>query len=514
MLRGNQSVQFDLAEPRALELTQERQESRFLWPPLILVIVLLWLVPLGSSLGLDETGNYWVIKDGLVTAAARSNQWSGGQSLLFDALVVAARHIGGDHDFVYRIPSVLAMVLALFFLYKIGTRLAGQLAAMFACLAFASMREVVYVASTLRPYALGLAFVTGAVWALIRWFDSGKRLYGVAYAILAALTIYAHYFLGAMFVVHGIYGLARIRRRDTVVRLRELVVAICLSGAMILPLVPQFMWLLASRAQHSDLGSPTFGDVGDVLKSIVPPLLAGSLALGVLLSIAQRRPITFVRDARLDSGWLLVTWAAAPPLLILLVSLVGDTSIFAGRYYIAAAPGIALLVGALLRLLGPASVRRSIAASVAICAVVQMGVGEHFKRGTTNFRDAVAAVNARVGSSATPVVVESMFSEGSSLAEIRNPRLADVLFAPYVRYPLAGRVVRLPAFLRPDVEQYLDEHVVPILSGSRKFFVIGLAQAAFYRNWLAGRLHTLGFVSRLDGDYGGVDVYIFQREGR
>lgn len=35
----------------------EREECRYLWPPLVLSIVLFWFVPLGSSLGLDESGN-------------------------------------------------------------------------------------------------------------------------------------------------------------------------------------------------------------------------------------------------------------------------------------------------------------------------------------------------------------------------------------------------------------------------------------------------------------------------
>ena len=49
-----------------------RNEARYLWPPLILGIVAVWVVPMGSSLGLDESGNWWVIKDGLAAMIERA----------------------------------------------------------------------------------------------------------------------------------------------------------------------------------------------------------------------------------------------------------------------------------------------------------------------------------------------------------------------------------------------------------------------------------------------------------
>ena len=58
----------------------EWEETRYLLPPLILGIVLLWIVPMGSSLGLDESGNWWVVKDGVREMLARARVWPGGQS--------------------------------------------------------------------------------------------------------------------------------------------------------------------------------------------------------------------------------------------------------------------------------------------------------------------------------------------------------------------------------------------------------------------------------------------------
>src|SRR6266404_9171016 len=94
------------------DVASEQAESRFLWPPIIIAVVLLWIVPMGSSLGNDEASNWWVVKDGLKQAVARANSSQslpGSQSILYNLLPIAARAIGGDSEIVLRFPSVLAM---------------------------------------------------------------------------------------------------------------------------------------------------------------------------------------------------------------------------------------------------------------------------------------------------------------------------------------------------------------------------------------------------------------------
>src|SRR6266446_3069597 len=191
-----------------VDLAAEREECRFLWPPIILVVIFLWVVPLGSSLGLDETGNWWVAKSGLRAAAtARMGLWPG--SLAYDLVVMAARRIGGDNEIVLRLPSVFAMAGTAFLLYGLGRRMIGPLAGMFACLAFVSMRDVIYQASNLRPYSLALYCLVGAMLALVNWLDAGGLRHAVTYATLAALTVYFHSLFGVMFVIHALYVFLR-----------------------------------------------------------------------------------------------------------------------------------------------------------------------------------------------------------------------------------------------------------------------------------------------------------------
>src|SRR5207253_1569379 len=73
--------------------------------------VALWVVPIASSLWLDETGTYWVIKDGLAPAIHRSLAIQ-GQSPLFYLLELGALRLGGLHESTLRVPSVIAMAVA------------------------------------------------------------------------------------------------------------------------------------------------------------------------------------------------------------------------------------------------------------------------------------------------------------------------------------------------------------------------------------------------------------------
>ena len=486
----------------------EREECRYLWPPLILTIVLLWFVPMGTSLGLDESGNWWVIKDGFQAMLQRARVWPGGQSVLFNSLVMAARSIGGHSDFVMRIPTVLAALGALYLLYRLGRKLFGPLAAMFSCLVFVTMREVVYVASTVRPYSLAILLVIGAMLCLVNWLDTGRFRYAAGYVLLASLTLYATFLYALMFLVHAAYALVRLRLQRSAVSARGLLAAWIASGVLLLPLATQILASFASRDKDTYLSVPP---IDTALGSVIPALLAGAVGLALLLALVLRRPFGFSAVSGSTEAGLVAIWALAPPGILLALALFTDLQLFAGRYYLENAPGVALAAGMLLCRLEPAAIRRLVAAIISVCGVLLYGVNEHFMRGLFDYRGAVAAVREQVGDSRTPVIVVSGYFEGRDLPGIFDPALLDVFFAPVLRYRMPGELILAPQVLTHKTEDYLEHVVATKLQNQRRFLLVGLFASEFYRSWLESRCRDLGFTDRLYGNYSGVSVFLFER---
>src|SRR5439155_2211525 len=139
----------------------------------------------------------------------------------------------------------------------------------------------------------------------------------------------------------------------------------------------------------------------DLLTSVVPPLLVGSVGLGLLLWTLARQPISMwggppgpqpaSRPAIFLAAWILI-----PPALIFAISLLTDTRVFSERYYLSSVPGLPLAAGAILRIVQPARARLFLASALAVCSILVLGVNEGFARGTHDWRGAVAAVNELV----------------------------------------------------------------------------------------------------------------------
>jgi len=483
----------------------EREESRYLWPPLILSIVLLWFVPIGTSLGLDESGNWWVVKDGFKIMLERSRIWPSGT--LFNSLVIAARSLGGDSDVVMRIPAVLAALGAVYLLYRLGNKLFGPLAAMFSCLVFVTMRSVVDVASTVRPYSLAILLVIGAMLCLVNWLDTGRSRYGVGYVFLASLTLYATFLYAIMFLVHAAYALVRIRARESAVSVRALIAAWLASGVLLLPLVPEILASFASRGNHSYLGVP---GVYAAFWSVVPPLLAGIVGATLLLFLFVRQPFRGSAIPSSMGAWLIAMWALLPPGILLVLALFTNLQLFADRYYLENAPGVALAAGMLLSRLEPAAMRRFIAAALAIGAFLLHGLSERFMRGADDYRGAVAVVRQEVADSRTPVIVTTGFIEGSTLSDVLNPAMSEVLFSPVRRYRMPGELVAAPIVMDREAEDYMEHLVTTKLQNQPRFLLVGPYTSEIY-GWLEGRCRILGFTARGYKQFGDVRVSLFER---
>jgi 4-amino-4-deoxy-L-arabinose transferase-like glycosyltransferase len=464
-------------------------------------IAILWVLPMGSSFWLDETATYWVIKDSFGEAMHRCMEWV-GQSPLHCSIEWLVLQVGGPHEWVLRLPSVLSGIGAAWLLFKLARRLFDVQVAQLAVLFFVCSELVILAACDARPYAMGIFLLLGSAWLLLRWLETGKLIHGMGYAMATALCIHAHYFMGPVVAVLGIYGIIRAWREGRV-RPWWMLVAWAGAGMLVMPLLPQLKHYYLDRAAHSFSDTP---QPGDLVMSLAPPGLA--TALGVGLCIAQRIPGRGTRGGMSRYGGLMLAaaWALAPTVVLFTISVATPVKLFVPRYYFSSIVGVCMLAGWLVASLVPASRQRLVVGVGVVLSVVLYASARHH---TQDFRGAMNLTRAQAGPS-VPVLVVSGFVEASDPKAFDDVMLREVLFSPQEMYPPGGELVRLPYRLDEKSKAYM-EGLIPSLAQSDHLFLVVMSNGLSFEPWLTGRLVEKGYRSKCVGEFGTVIVYRFER---
>jgi hypothetical protein len=493
------------ASPPAVSKTVDAWETYWAAILLLPAVLLLWFLPARSSFWLDETATFWVIKDGLGATLTRSMYWS-GQSPLYYVTAWLALLAGGHNEWILRMPSLAAMFAAAWLLFNLAARLFNRAAAMSAVLAFICSEQVAFAAADARPYALGLCFLLGAALMLVQWLDSGLVRDAVGYSLFSVLAVYTHCLLALALLVFAVYAVYRVAGQGRT-RLWTLLAAWTLSGVLILPLAEQFSQFYRNRAAHSFAGTP---GLGDLLTGIAPPVVSLPVVLSVLAGWFSFRGLKNRRDSETPNVLMAAAWALLPPLFCFLLSVFTETKLFVPRYYIAAAPGLALLAGWAIRSATACTARRIAAPAMFVAAVLSSGIPFH---GGEDWAGAMRAVRSVAGDSDMPVLVVSGFVEATDPSALDDPRIREVLFAPLTMYPPAGTIVPLPFCLDRESIAYLERVLPAALENQTQFLFVSGWNGMTFEPWLRKRLADRGFRSESLGNFGNVGVYLFSAGG-
>src|SRR4051794_34897958 len=167
-----------------------RFHARFLWAVTILSGGVLWLRPIASSFWEDELVTWWVI-DGSFREMLHRSYALQGQSALYYPVAWFVRHVG-QPEWVLRLPSLVALVVAAYLLFRLATRLLDRELGRMAVLGFVLWPGIGFEASNARPYAIAVLITIASVLALVLWLDRASRTGMVIWILLAALIAYAH----------------------------------------------------------------------------------------------------------------------------------------------------------------------------------------------------------------------------------------------------------------------------------------------------------------------------------
>jgi mannosyltransferase len=398
-----------------------------------------WIPRLLRSFWVDEAGSYWMAHEGLVRAVQKTWHWP-GQSILYSAIASLFCFDGSPlRDTLLRLPSVVGLALAAYFVYRIGEKRIGKHAGLAAVILFVFHPSVIDLAPMARPYALAMAAVSASCWALDEWVASRSRKHLLYYVAASVLVIYLHYFFAVILGIQALYLLYVFLIEGRRQHFGAAIVAGMVVLVSVAPLIPHLRLLVNERHTLPFAPPPTRGDLAADLAPSV--LIAGTLVAGCILLLIwpeQRRGM-----AQTDRPFLflLSVWWLIGPLLFMAVSKVTTMRIFVPRYLAFSLPAQALLFAYLgYRLFGASGARVWALLSVVLFAANPL-TAVRGAQGPDELLPVVRLVRAEAN---VPVFFPSLLQESLFYDWRAGNRPDSYLFAPLVAYPIENPLLPLP----------------------------------------------------------------------
>jgi hypothetical protein len=475
---------------------------------LLLCFGRLWLMGLPSSFWVDEMGTVFVVQHGADHPSfAVAPQVPDS---IYYWLPKAAARLFGASEIAYRIPSILAAALALFFISRIAARLIHPRAAWFAAFACLGLRDFNEHAADARPYALGMCVGAACVWFLVRWLDSGRIKDAVLFVLPAALLWRVHLIYWPFYIVLALYAAVRVERRETPVRWWGALGAFAAVGVLLIPVALRALALMRHAQAHVILALPSMHHFEWTLRWKLP-LLAGGIAWLLGRALAWKpdgKPLSKSALVLVFGWWLIL------PFCLLFFSYATGASVYVERYFSLSLPGLALAATFAVRPFFGAVNWKPMTALLGIGAIALLGQWHYLwlPHQHSEWRGAAALVNRIAPDSAVPVICTSPFVEAQSPNWRPDYPLPGFLYAQLPVYPVHGQILLFPFETSPDAEQYAGRLVGDgTLTRAGRFAIYGSAgNVRFWRKWLGKRQELAAWTSHLTV-FGDVYVVEFRR---
>jgi 4-amino-4-deoxy-L-arabinose transferase-like glycosyltransferase len=159
------------------------------WIAAALLLASVWVPRLFRSLWVDEAGTFFMAYRGPLEAIRVTAHWP-GQSILYAVIASFFAFNGGPvRDVALRIPSLVGVLLAALFLYRLAEKGVGKHAGFLAAVIFLFHPTAIILGTQARPYALALAAVAGSCLALYEWVENRERRYLFGYVVASTLIV-------------------------------------------------------------------------------------------------------------------------------------------------------------------------------------------------------------------------------------------------------------------------------------------------------------------------------------
>ncbi len=478
-----------------------------LWGVLVLLAVLLWTPHLLRSFWVDEAGTYWMAHEGAWAAVRKTQLWP-GQSILYSWIASFFAVSGGPfRELLLRVPSILGMCAASWFLYRLAQRAIGRGAGILSVALFIFNPVSLEICSQARPYALALAAVSASLFALYAWIENRRRTDLLGYVIASALIVYLHYLFAVVFLVQAVYVFFVMAVDRRTHRWPELIAAWAAVALLVAPLIP-YLRLLLHEAHTLPFSAPP--SPADLTDWLLPSFASAGLLLSAFLVQwiapgSMRKPVALARSLQV---LLLLLWLAGPVMLWIL-SKRSAMHMFVPRYLTYSLLGQSLLLAyAGYTLFGAAAARVWILVAILLTTGAPSTIRAGSLAGFTELMPFMRVIRAESADGTPPVFFRSELPESDFYDWRAGLAPNSYLYAPFVAYPMSNRLLPLPYTLSADAKAHISEVIRTELPGVPK--VLWISFRGLGQEWMTERMRAAGYQAR-SVTPNGFTVVVFER---
>lgn len=465
----------------------------------IAVSVSVWFIAVHAPLWLDETGSFWVIKKGLSQITHRL-------ILSFPAyfyILWFSTKIIGTSEIALRVPSILAMLGAVYLLYLAARELFERDVAFIAAIIFCLHPIVVFESIDVRPYAFAVLATNAAILILLRLRRCSSNWLAALFGLTAAWIVWFHYIFGAILPALVLCFFV-VKNGDRKTLWRQFGFALVAFALAFLPVIPGLQYMFRTSGTHVFEEAP---HLEDLVWTLAPGWLLLIFAMTALIAAARTRSDQQVHL----QGWhiLVCVSLALIPILILYGMSVG-TSIhcFVARHRLVAIPGISLCWALALSPFRSRALRLLFCVAFVAATAYQYYSSPSSGQHGYTWKYALEYAEKNASSDGAPVLICSDLPE-SDYAPMPLDSVKDSSFlAPLSYYRLSVPVVSLPRALNGEAMRVGSQFLQDAAQRHERFLALAFERSYKTLDWLAQNAATTHSVRKL-GVFDGVEVLEF-----
>ena len=455
----------------------------------------IWFFAIRAPLWLDETHSFWQISAGFWQIMPRR----GGLPPAYYFILWLNTKIIGTSEIALRIPSVLAMLAAVYLLYRSARELFDRDVALVTAAGFCVHPLVVFESIDARPYAFAALAINSAIFMLVRLRHSNSNWLSAAFGVAAAVITYFHLLFGAILPVLALCFL--VAKADNVKTLvRQFGIAFGTFVLVFLPVIPDVLNIF--RAKQTFVFEEAATKLADLGWTLAPSWWAYILAGTVLVAAATRR---LDLQSRVN-GWRVLLCASSGLVLVLIlygVSALTPTNIFVERYRLVAIPGLALCWGLIVSRIDSRLIRVLFCVAVVSTTAYQYFSSSYSHRHKWTFKYALELAEKNASSDNAPVLICSDFPSADYYSMPVGEAAKDSgFFTPLSYYKLSVPVVGLPRALNDEAMRIGSDFVRQAAQQRKRFLAIGWVSSYDTMHWLtniASETHEVRVLGQPDG---------------